>query len=61
MKSSLQFLRYTSKGFRTRIGMIVLIGLAEVCFSLAFVWYSKIIIDIATGQREGQLHYYAVV
>lgn len=61
MKSSLQFLRYTSKGFRTRIGMIVLIGLAEVGFSLAFVWYSKIIIDIATGQREGQLHYYAVV
>lgn len=61
MKSSLQFLRYTSKGFRTRIGMIVLIGLAEVGFSLAFVWYSKIIIDIATGQREGLLHYYAVV
>lgn len=61
MKSSIQFLRYTSKGFRTRIGLIVLIGLAEVAFSLAFVWYSKIIIDTATGDRQGQLHYYAIL
>ncbi len=61
MKSSLQFLRYTSKGFRTRIGMIMLIGLAEVSFSLAFVWYSKIIIDTATGERKGELLYYAII
>ena len=61
MKSSLQFLRYTSKGFRTRIGMIMLIGLAEVAFSLAFVWYSKIIIDTATGERQGELFYYAII
>ena len=61
MKSSLQFLRYTSKGFRTRIGMIMLIGLAEVSFSLAFVWYSKIIIDTATGERQGELLYLAII
>lgn len=61
MKSSLHFLRYTSKGFRTRIGMIMLIGLAEVSFSLAFVWYSKIIIDTATGERQGELLYYAII
>ncbi len=61
MKSTIQFLRYTSKGFRARIGIIILIGLAEVVFSLAFVWYSKIIIDTATGDREGVLLYYAIV
>lgn len=61
MKSSFQFLRYTSKGFRTRIGMIILIGLAEVAFSLSFVWYSKVIIDTATGEREGELLYYAIL
>ena len=61
MKSSFQFLQYTSKGFRTRIGMIMLIGLAEVAFSLAFVWYSKIIIDTATGDRQGELLYYAIL
>lgn len=61
MKSTIQFLRYTSKGFRGRITLIILIGLAEVAFSLAFVWYSKIIIDIATGVREGQLLSYAIL
>ncbi len=61
MKSTLQFLRYTSKGFRARISVIILIGLTEVAFSLAFVWYSKIIIDIATGAREGQLLSYAIL
>lgn len=61
MKSSIQFLQYTSKGFRARIAMIMLIGLAEVGFSLAFVWYSKIIIDTATGDRAGELLYYAIL
>ncbi len=61
MKSSIQFLQYTSKGFRAHIAMIMLIGLAEVGFSLAFVWYSKIIIDTATGDRAGKLLYYAIL
>ncbi len=61
MKASLEFLRYTSKGYRTRIGVIILIGLAEVAFSLAFVWYSKIIIDIATQGVKGKLFYYAIL
>lgn len=60
MRPALQFLRYTSKGFRTRLAMVVLIGLAEVTFSLAFVWYSKIIIDIAIGERPGELLYYSI-
>ena len=61
MKSTLQFLRYNSKGFRSRIGMIILIGLAEVAFTLAFVWYSKIIIDTATGEQQGDLLYYSII
>lgn len=61
MKSTLQFLKYTSGGFRGRIAMVILIGLAEVAFSLAFVWFSKIIIDTATGDREGELIYFAIL
>ena len=61
MKSTLQFLKYTSKGFRTRIVIIIMIGLAEVTFSLAFVWYSKIIIDTATGESHGELLYYSIL
>ena len=61
MKSALDFLRFASKGVRSRIAMILLIGLAEVAFSLAFVWFSKAIIDIATGDREGNLARYAIL
>lgn len=60
-KSTFQFLRFTSKGFRSGLGLITFIGLAEVIFSLAFVWFSKVIIDVATGEREGNLLYYAVL
>lgn len=61
MKAALDFLRFASKGVRSRIAMILLIGLAEVAFSLAFVWFSKAIIDIATGDREGHLAHYAIL
>ena len=61
MKATIQFLRYTSIGYRARIGVIILIGLFEVAFSLAFVWYSKVIIDTATGAEEGNLLYYAIL
>ena len=61
MKSTIHFLRFTSKGYRARIGVIILIGLFEVAFSLAFVWYSKVIIDTATEGRMDELLYYAVL
>ena len=61
IKDTFQFLRFTSKGFRAQIGLIVFIELFEVAFSLAFVWYSKIIIDIATGVRSGELLYYSIL
>lgn len=55
MRSVIQFLLYNSRGFKRRFGIILLIGLAEVAFSLLFVWFSKTIIDIATGERTGDL------
>ena len=61
MKADLQFIRFTTKGFRCKIVLITLISLAEVTFSLTFVWFSKSIIDIATGDREGYLLYYSVL
>ena len=61
MKSAIQFLLYTAKGFKSRIGIILIIGLAEVAFSLAFVWISKAVIDVATGERAGELLYYSLV
>lgn len=57
----LKFLRHIVKGYRRHLTAIVLIGIAEVGFSLLFVWFSKIIIDIATGARTGALPYYAVL
>ena len=61
MKSDLEFIRFITKSFKSKIGLITLIGLAEVVFSLAFVWFSKIIIDTATGEREGNLLHYSVL
>lgn len=59
MKSVIQFLRYYSKGFKIDIAIILLIGLVEVALSLLFVWFSKIIIDIAAGVRGGDLLHYS--
>ncbi|MDK2970072.1 MAG: hypothetical protein PWQ65_1179, partial [Bacteroidota bacterium] len=56
----LKFLRHIVKGFRRHLTAIVVIGIAEVGLSLLFVWFSKIIIDIATGARTGILLQYAV-
>ncbi|NLA16117.1 MAG: ABC transporter ATP-binding protein [Bacteroidales bacterium] len=61
MKSALQFLRFASRGFRARLAAITVIGLIEVALSLAFVWFSKTIIDVATGNIEGSLLFYAVL
>ena len=61
MKSDLHFIHFITKGFKNSIGIITLIGLAEAFFSLAFVWFSKTIIDIATGERLGNLLYYSIL
>lgn len=61
IKGTLQFLRFTSKGFKSGIGLITFIGLSEVASSLSFVWFSKTIIDVATGEREGNLLQYSII
>lgn len=61
IKGTLQFLRFTSKGFKSGIGLITFIGLSEVASSLAFVWFSKTIIDVAIGEREGNLLQYSII
>lgn len=61
IKGTLQFLRFTSKGFKSGIGLITFIGLSEVASSLAFVLFSKTIIDVATGEREGNLLQYSII
>lgn len=55
------FIRHIAKGYWLRIAGIVVLGVLEVAFSLAFVWFSKTIIDIATGDRQGSLVFYAVL
>ena len=61
MKTTLSFIRSITRGFRLRIALIVLLGLLGVFFSLAFVWCSKQLIDIATKAREGELMHYALL
>ncbi len=61
MKATLSFARSITRGFRLRIALIVLLGLLGVFFSLAFVWCSKQVIDIATKAREGELMHYALL
>lgn len=60
MKLLLDFLRYVTKGHRRRIAGIILLSAIEVICSLIFVYISKVIIDIATGQREGTWQWYAL-
>lgn len=57
----LRFLQNITKGHRAYLVAITLTGIAEIAFSLAFVWFSKTIIDIATGEKQGDLVYYAVL
>lgn len=49
------FLKEILRGQKWRIALIILIDIIEVGLSLLFVWYSKIIIDVATKSRTGSL------
>lgn len=60
MKLLLDFIRYVTKGHRRRIAGIILLSAVEVLCSLVFVYISKVIIDIATDQREGTWQWYAL-
>ncbi len=45
-----------SVGIRWRMGVSVLIGLVRIAASLGFVWASKLLVDIATGNNEMPLN-----
>ena len=51
----IRFLLYLSKGLRMRLFALIAIGFGEVLLTLLFVWSSKSLIDVATGDREGSL------
>ncbi len=53
-KSAFVYLSGISKGQRRRILLTCLCGIAEAFFSLAFVYASKLIIDVATGASPGK-------
>ena len=38
-----------------RVLLSALLGLVQVALSLAFVWYSKYVVDLATGEKDGSL------
>lgn len=56
-----KYLWEASKGFRASILLYTLAGFAGTAFSLAFIWASKIVIDIATGTSSGSLASAAVI
>ena len=45
----------TLRPVRWRVLLSALLGLLQVVLSLAFVWYSKKVVDLATGEAEGSL------
>lgn len=54
----IQWLWNVSRGIRSRIGWSAVSGVGYVCGSLAFVWVSKRLVDIATGQADGTIWVY---
>lgn len=54
-RECLQRIWKASKGFSARIVLITAIGGLSVCASLFFVWISKRLVDIATGDAEGNI------
>ena len=43
------------KPLRWRVLVSALLGLMQVALSLGFVWFSKRVVDLATGEAEGSL------
>ena len=54
----IQWLWNTSQGVRIRILLSSILGILNVGISLLLIWVSKVLIDIATHQREGNITLY---
>ena len=59
IKEYISWLWKASKGMRWRITFRAICGIFHVGISLLFIWISKHIIDIATGQAEGSFTLYS--
>lgn len=57
----LRYLWQASAGQRGRIALSCLAGTVGVGLSLAFIWQTKVVIDIATGSRAGELMQAALI
>lgn len=56
----LEFVRYLVRGYKWSLIVMILIGFAHIAASLLFVWLSKCVIDIATGESAGSWKLYAL-
>ncbi|MBR5074078.1 MAG: ABC transporter ATP-binding protein [Bacteroidales bacterium] len=50
-----------SRPARWRMLVSFLIGLVQIAASLSFVWISKALVDVATGDRSGSLWFYVIL
>ena len=50
-----------SRPARWRMLVSFLIGLVQIAASLSFVWTSKALVDVATGDRQGSLWFYVIL
>ena len=51
----------TTRGYRKRIFLMTILGMLYVASSLGFVWCSKEVIDIATGNSDKNFVVFASV
>ena len=56
----LDLVRFILRGHKWSILLILLLGLGTVVTNLFFIWLSKCVIDIASHQRGGSIHAFAV-
>lgn len=56
----LEFVRYLVRGYKWSLILMILIGFAHIAASLLFVWLSKCVIDIATGDLTADWKVYAL-
>lgn len=61
IRSYIGWLWSASVGIRSRITLSGVAGIGSVCASLAFVWVSKRLVDIATLKAGGELWHYAAL
>ncbi len=52
------FLRYLTRGFKWSLLAVVLVGFLMIACSLLFIWFSKAIIDMAVGEKVGDIFLY---